>query len=303
MSSLRRILVTGATGKQGGALISALLKSQPDPPFHLVALTRKANSARAQALAQKPNVSVLEGDLDDCNSIFKKSSEPFHGVFGVTTPIKGHKLEEKQGKDLVDTAAANGVKHFVFTSVDRGVNSDTDATPVPHFQSKFNIENHLKAVAAATRTMDWTIIRPVFFMENLSPGFLGKASATMWELNGLDRKLQLVSTVDVGILAADAFKNQKYYASKALNLATDLLSPNEAKAIFKRVVGQEMPTTYHFIGRLLKWMLHKQLGIMFQWFVDVGFGADPNEYKRKFPEMQDFEQWLGQSSGWKRTSH
>jgi len=299
MAGLRRILVTGATGKQGGAVISALLASQSKSPFHLVALTRKANSARAKALAQRPNVSILEGDLDDCTSIFKMS-EPFHGVFGVTTPMKGHELEEKQGKALVDAAAANGVKHFVFTSADRGVHSDTDGTVVPHFQSKFNIENHLKAVAAKSGQMDWTIIRPVAFMENLSQDFIGKAFATIWELNGVDRKLQLVSTVDVGILAADAFKNQEKYTSKALNLATDSLSPNEAKAIFRRVVGQEMPTTYHFVGRLLKWMLHKQLGIMFQWFVDVGFAADPNQYKTEFPEMQGFEKWLQQSSAWKR---
>jgi len=299
MAGLRRILVTGATGKQGGAVISALLASQSKSPFHLVALTRKANSARAKALAQRPNVSILEGDLDDCTSIFKMS-EPFHGVFGVTTPMKGHELEEKQGKALVDAAAANGVKHFVFTSADRGVHSDTDGTVVPHFQSKFNIENHLKAVAAKSGQMDWTIIRPVAFMENLSQDFIGKAFATIWELNGVDRKLQLVSTVDVGILAADAFKNQEKYTSKALNLATDSLSPNEAKAIFRRVVGQEMPTTYHFVGRLLKWMLHKQLGIMFQWFVDVGFAADPNQYKMEFPEMQGFEKWLQQSSAWKR---
>jgi uncharacterized protein YbjT (DUF2867 family) len=298
MASLRRILVTGATGKQGGSLINALVASPPNPPFHLVALTRKANAARAQALAQKPNVSVLEGDLDDCNAIFK-GQEPFHGVFSVTTPIKSEEVEERQGKALVDAAAAHGVKHFVFTSADRGVNGDTDPTPVPHFQSKFNIEEHLKNVAAETGRMDWTIIRPVAFMENLSPDFIGKAFATMWELNGMDRKLQLVSTVDVGIMAAHVFKSPEEYVSKQFSLATDSLSPNEAQAIFKRVVGKDMPTTYHSVGSLLKWMLHKQLGIMFQWFVDIGFGADPKEYKSKYPEMQDFESWLKQSSSWK----
>ena len=298
MSALRRILVAGATGKQGGALINALVASQASPPFHLVALTRKANAARAQALAQKPNVSVLEGDLDDCNAIFK-GQEPFHGVFSVTTPIKSEKIEERQGKALVDAAAANGVKHFVFTSAERGANGDTDPTPVPHLQSKFNIEQHLKKVAAETGTMDWTVIRPVAFMENLNPGFIGKAFATMWELNGMDRKLQLVSTVDVGVMAAHVFKSPEEYVSKQFSLATDSLSPREAQATFKHVVGEDMPTTYHFVGRLLKWMLHKQLGIMFQWFVDVGFGANPNEYKAKYAEMQDFEEWLKQSSGWK----
>ena len=108
-----------------------------------------------------------------------------------------------------------------------------------------------------------------------------------------------VSTVDVGILAAAALKDPLQYANKALSLATDSLSPNEARAIFKRAVGKDMPTTYQFVGRLLKWMLHEQLGIMFKWFVDVGFGADPEEYKRQFPEMQNFETWLRESSGFK----
>ena len=298
MSGLRRILVTGATGKQGGALINALVASPPNPPFHLVALTRKARAPRAPALAQRPKVSTLEGDLDDCNAIFN-GQDSFHGVFSVTTPIKSEEIEERQGKALVDAAAANGVKHFVFTSAERGVNGDTDPTPVPHFQSKFNVEQHLKQVAAKTGTMDWTIIRPVAFMENLSPDFIGKAFATMWEMNGMDRKLQLVSTIDVGIIAAHVFKAPEEYASEQFSLATDSLSPNEAQAIFKRVIGKDMPTTYHFVGRLIKWMLHKQLGLMFQWFVDVGFGADPNKYKTKYPEMQDFEKWLKQSSAWK----
>ena len=298
MSGLRRILVTGATGKQGGALINALVASPPNPPFHLVALTRKASAPRAQALAQRPNVSVLEGDLDDCNAIFK-GRDPFYGVFSVTTPIKSEEIEERQGKALVDAAASNGVKHFVFTSAERGANGDTDPTTVPHFQSKFNIEQHLKQVAAKTGTMDWTIIRPVAFMENLRPDFIGKGFATMWEMNGMDRKLQLVSSVDVGVMAAHVFKAPEEYTSEQVSLATDSLTPNEAQAIFKRVVGKDMPMTYHFVGRLIKWMLHKQLGLMFQWFVDVGFAADPNKYKSKYPEMQDFEKWLKQSSAWK----
>src|SRR2546423_1347016 len=95
MSGLRRILITGATDKQGGGFINALVASQASPSsFHLMPLTRKANAARGQALAQKPNISVLEGDLDDCNAIFK-GQEPFHSVFSVTTPINSENTEER----------------------------------------------------------------------------------------------------------------------------------------------------------------------------------------------------------------
>jgi uncharacterized protein YbjT (DUF2867 family) len=299
MSSHRRLLIAGATGKQGGAVISALLARPPREPFHLVALTRNAKSARAQALARKPNVTVIEGNLNDCNAIFRESASPFHGVFSVQLPVKV-KVEEEQGKSLVDSAAANGVRHFVYTSADRGgpLRSDMDGTPVEHFRSKFNIENHLKAVAKETDgRMAWTIIRPVAFMENMTPGFLGKAFVSMWRLNGMDRKLQLVSSTDVGMLAAEAFKTPEEYNSKAISLATDEISPREAAEIFERVVGKEIPSTYPFVGRLIKILLKQQLGVMFQWFKEEGFGADPKEFTRKYAEMQNFEQWLRYRSG------
>ncbi|KAL2418936.1 hypothetical protein ABEF91_006876 [Exophiala dermatitidis] len=307
MSDLRRILITGATGKQGGAVLRALLKSPPSPPFHLVALTRNAKSESAQALTRNnPNVSLLEGNLDDCKAIFRASSEtdtpPFYGVFSVQVPLKP-RVEEQQGKDLIDAAAAHGVRHFVYTSADRGgtKRSDRDATAVKHFASKFAIETHLKHTAQKLDgRMKWTIVRPVAFMENLTPDFLGRAFATMWQLNGMDddtsSKLQLVSATDVGILAADAFKHPETYAGRAISIATDELTARQANDVFKRVVGSDMPTTYPFVGRLIKLILREQLGVMFDWFKTDGFGADPNEWKDKFPEMQDFERWLRESS-------
>ena len=280
-------------------MISAFLAKPPKEPFHLVALTRNAKSTRAQALAQQPNVSVIEGNLNDCNAIFQQTSTPFHGVFSVQLPLNV-KTEEQQGKALVDAAAANGVRHFIYTSADRGgpAKSDVQGTAVAHFRSKFHIENHLKSVAEQTNgNMAWTIIRPVTFMENMTPDFLGKAFVAMWRLNGMDRKLQLVSAVDVGMLAAEAFQAPDEYVGKAVSLATDELTPQEAAEIFERVVGREIPSTYPFVGRLIKVLLREQLGVMFKWFREEGFGADPKEFTKRYREMQDFEQWLRHRSG------
>ena len=301
--ALRNLLVTGATGKQGGAVISALSRSQSDPPFNIFALTRNAKSGPAQILASKQHISLIEGDLNDVPAIFRKLPESIHGVFLVQTPLKP-KVEEQQGKALVDAAASHGVKHFIYTSAERGgpANSDRDGTVVAHFRSKFNIENHLKSVAREHAGMDWTIIRPVAFMDNLSNDFLGRAFATMWRQNGMERKLQLVSSVDIGVLAADAFKHEQEYAGKAISLATDELTPREAEEIFKNVFGREMPRTYDFLGRMIKWLAHEQLGVMFKWFVDVGFGADVKEYPRKFPEMRNFEKWLREQSKFQKVA-
>ena len=60
----KNILVTGATGKQGGAVVSALLASPSAANFVIYAVTRNPTSAAAISLASKPNVKVIEGNLD-----------------------------------------------------------------------------------------------------------------------------------------------------------------------------------------------------------------------------------------------
>jgi uncharacterized protein YbjT (DUF2867 family) len=304
MAAVHRFLIAGATGKQGGAVISSLLKSPPSTPYQLVALTRNPSSARAQRLASQPNVALLEGDMDDCVAIFAKATQqyganPFQSVFSVQIPLKP-KVEEAQGKALVDAAAANGVRHFVYTSADRGgeEKSDRDPTPVAHFASKYRIEEHLKEVAGRTRGMQWSIVRPVAFMENLTDNFLGKGFQSMWELNGMDSKLQLISSTDVGLVAAEMLKAPQKWHGKAVSLASDELTPTEARKIFRTVVGSEIPSTYSALARLLKWGLKEQLGDMFNWFKESGFGADIAACRQEWPQLKGFEDWLKQSSDW-----
>lgn len=139
----RNILITGATGKQGGAVVNAVLANPLPFDYHILALTRKSTSASARALASNPKITVVEGSLNDCGSIFTRAGGvgAVWGVFCVTIPSFKKEVEDgevKQGKDLVDAAVAHDVKHFVYTSVDRGGSdqSEVDATNVPHFVSK-----------------------------------------------------------------------------------------------------------------------------------------------------------------------
>lgn len=140
---MRTILVTGATGKQGGAVIKAIQANPPPFEYQILALTRKTTSAAAKSLASDPKITLIEGDLGDCPGIFTKAGGigSVWGVFCVTVPSfkkTVENLETKQGKDLVDAAIAHEVKHFVYTSVDRGgpVQSESNATDIPHFISK-----------------------------------------------------------------------------------------------------------------------------------------------------------------------
>lgn len=82
----RAVLITGATGKQGGAVVNALLKADAD--LEILALTRNAQSASAQRLAQKSSkIKLVTGDMDAAENIFSKAKEitntPIWGVFSV----------------------------------------------------------------------------------------------------------------------------------------------------------------------------------------------------------------------------
>jgi uncharacterized protein YbjT (DUF2867 family) len=80
------IIVTGATGKQGGATIRALLESPKASEFTLVAVTRSPDGGSAKKLAEK-GVKIVKGDLADVPAIFEAvknvTSEPIWGVFSI----------------------------------------------------------------------------------------------------------------------------------------------------------------------------------------------------------------------------
>jgi uncharacterized protein YbjT (DUF2867 family) len=167
------LLVTGATGKQGGGVIDALL-AQKEHKWEILAVTRTASSGSAQKLLQKSSsIKLVEGNLDDVPSLFasaaKVASGPIWGVYSVqVSQGKGvtHEGEIAQGKALIDESIKTGVKHFVYSSVDRGGNevSWNVETPIPHFQSKYHLEHYLKEKAEGT-SMGWTVLRPVAFMD------------------------------------------------------------------------------------------------------------------------------------------
>lgn len=289
--SVRNILITGATGKQGGALIRALLSNQ-GPAFHIYALTRNPSSPAAKTLASNPDITVVEGEPSNPVPIFTSIAQPIHGVFSVTVPhpFKSGSFEEAQAIPLIDACVSHGVKHFVFTSADRGGpgKADDDSTLVPHFITKFNVENHLKSTK-----LQWTILRPVAFYENLTPDFLGKSFATMWKQMG-GVKLGLVGTKDIGIVAARAFSNPKKYANRAVTLVGDQLTFAEAEKAFEKVIGNKLPITNNFVASGLKWVIH-DLGMMFKWFGEGGYAWDMDGV-RKEEKLMDFKSWLQNES-------
>ena len=303
MAATRNLVVTGATGKQGGALIAALL-SQPSQPFTIYAVTRNTTSNGAQKLAKQANVKVIQGDFDSATAIFKQVQQPW-GLFAMTDQMAGEKKEQDRGKALANAAADAGVQHIVFSATERGGQkaSDNNPTTVPHFRSKYHVEREIMKRAEASKgRLTWTFLRPVAFFENMSQDFFGKGYVAMWRLNGMDRKLQHISTSDVGKVAAQAFLNadSEEYRNKAISLAGDELSPAEAEVIFKKSTGQDLPSAFSFVGRLLKLGV-ADLRYMFNWFLTDDFQADVQSVRKRYPFMKDFRQWVEEESAWKQT--
>ncbi len=300
----REILIVGATGQQGLATIASL-NTLPnlDPPLHILALTRSANSEKAQGIIRRfqgLNITLVEGDTRAPDSIF--AAHPgISAVFLVTVPSD----EENQAFPLIDAAVAPGrqVRHIVFSSVDRGGDEASwdNETCVPHFAAKHKIERHLRDKCEASQSgCGWTILRPTGFMDNYNPGFFGKMMASMWAV-GLtaDRPIQMVSVHDIGLFAAKSLTNPDSWRGRAVGLAGDEMTFDQADGVFQKVVGKPLPRTWDVIPKTILWTI-EEARTSFKWFEEGGYGVDVKALREDEPRLQSFETWLRDTSKWKK---
>ncbi|KAI0103849.1 hypothetical protein GGR51DRAFT_573109 [Nemania sp. FL0031] len=299
------ILVTGATGKQGGAVLDALV-NQKGEEFTIVGATRDITAPGAKKLGSKGyQIKLVEGNLDDVATLFTRAQQlagaPIWGVYSVQVSMgKGvtSEGEVKQGKALIDESIKAGVKHFVYSSVERGGDEASwdNRTPIPHFQTKYDIEHHLRDATApgkAGENMGWTILRPVAFMDNLAPGFPTKVFVTALH-NWLGNKsMQWVATKDIGVFAAKAFANPREWNRKAVGIAGDELNFDQMNQAFKIVTGEPAPVTYSVFGSALTLMV-PELRTMICWFSRDGYHANINLRRVDHPQLLSFIEWLDQ---------
>ena len=123
-NSNRTILVTGATGHQGGAVAHHLLKRGK---FQVCALVRDQHKPAAQSL-HRLGTELCVGDLDQQASL-EHALQGVYGIFSMQGLNDGLEAEIREGKALVDVAKALGIGHFVYSSV----GSAERKTGVPHF--------------------------------------------------------------------------------------------------------------------------------------------------------------------------
>src|SRR5882724_4193718 len=265
MTNDRTILITGVTGKQGGAVTQALQGTG----FHLRGLTRNPNSERAAALAAH-GIDVVKGDLDD-EATLRRALAGAWGVFGVQNAGEASvEREEAQGKRLATLAREGGVEHFVYTSV----GSADRQTGVPHFDNKGRIEETVRRL----RFHSHVILRPVFFMENLLAPFSLQGSTLAWAL-GPNTKLQMIAVDDIGWFGARAFTDAALNR-REIDLAGDVRTMPEAAEILAEALGRPIAFAQTPIGQVRQYS--KETALMLEWFERVGYSADIAGLEREF---------------------
>lgn len=202
--SKKTVIVCGATGKQGKAVIDALKK---DSSFDIRALVRNPDSPAAKALVEA-GVTLVKGDFGDKNSLVRAFQGNW-GVYIVTVPEPfnhaGCQKEIKVGKDAVDAAKEANVNFVVMSSVGRA----DKHTGIPHFESKGQIEDHLRASG-----LKHCILRPVAFMDNLSMPGMELKQGVYTGLTNPGVKLDYIAVDDIGEFAALAFKDPHKFEGK-----------------------------------------------------------------------------------------
>ena len=282
----KTVLITGATGQQGGAVIRHMLAKG----WNLRALTRNSSTDTALNLAHQ-GVELAQGDLEDLASL----EHAAHGVYGIYSVQNfwkvGAKREVQQGKSLADVAKKAGVEHFVYSSVG-GAERNSD---IGHWATKWEIEQYIRKLGLPA-----TMIRPAAFMENYynEQTEIGILQGKFTDAVRADKPYQTIAVDDIGAFVALAFDRPTEFIGQALEIAGSDLTNPQAAEVFSRVLGkpvefQELPMP------VVQSVLGEEYYQMYRWFNEVGFQANIAELRRRYPEvhLQTLEEWL-RSEGW-----
>jgi uncharacterized protein YbjT (DUF2867 family) len=270
------VVVTGSTGKQGGAVARCLLERG-----HKVrAVARDPNSSQAKLLGNA-GAALVAASLEDTGAIVK-ALEGATSFFAMTVPSGGTDAETRQGIAAADAAKAAGV-HLVFASV----GSANRQTGIPHFDSKYEVEKHIAKVGVRA-----TVLAPVSFMENLY--FVKEQLAKGIYATALPptRALAQVAVADIGAVAVRVLEDARRFTGKRFDLASDELTGNEALATLSRVTGR--PFRYYQVPLdVVRQRMGEDAVRMYEWLDRVGFAVDRAALRREFPDVafHDFESW------------
>ena len=252
-------------------------------------MTRRPENGPVDSLRSE-GIEVAIADMDDRASR-DRVIRGADGVFSVQNFYEtGPEREVEQGRNMAAAAAAAGVDHFVYASVA----GSTLGTGIPQFESKGRVERYIEQLKLPA-----TILQPIFFMDNLVQFFPpttdehGGLTVSM----GLDpaTRVPMIATEDVGAVTAAVFADRDVWLGHSLELAGDVVTPNDIVATVERVT--QRPTTYVQVPSDEMRAIDQSLAELYDWLNASPYRTDPDHTRALDPMVMDLESYL-RSVGW-----
>jgi len=296
MVSQRKILVIGATGQQGGAVARLLLQKRHE----VYALTRNTESETPkEQYLRNLGAKLIKGDLENPDSL-EQATNGVDSVFLMGTPAgDGLEGETRRVKMMTDIAKEKKVAHLVYSSV---VNADKN-TGIPHFESKYKVEQHIKNCG-----IPYTIIGPTFFMENLDGATFFRENLLSYSRAGLQQGqlalplspstiLQQIALENIAEFSTLVLERRNSFLGKRIDIASDELTGEQAAKILSDELGRKIKYVQVPLEQIRQ--ASEDIALMYEWFERVGTGIDITNLHQQYPEVnwRRFKDWV-KSQNW-----
>ncbi|MBD1875501.1 NmrA/HSCARG family protein [Nodosilinea sp. FACHB-131] len=275
--AIGKVLLIGVTGGTGSNAVKGLLEQKVTD---LRAITRKINLERPSlSKLHNSGVELVEADLDDESSL----EAAFAGVSAVychaTAPdsAKPDPREVVRAQRIAQAAKQANVSHFVYNSA----GGADRKSGISHIEQKYRVEQILKQANLPT-----TMLRACLFMEELwkqytRPSVLKGSFPFAVQPN---KPLHLITTKDMGRVAAYVMKHRSEYMGKDIELAGDLLTPKQMAEAFANAQGS--PVVYKEVPPWIFLLLfRKSLFDLIQWYRKQGYQANVSALREEFPGL------------------
>jgi len=285
------ILVTGATGAQGGSVAAHLLSSGR---YTVRCLTRNPVSERAAELKAK-GAEVVAGDLASPATI-RAALKGCDGVFGVTNFWEHFDREWEHGKNLADAVAASGIRHFIFSTLGFPPGKDL---PVPHIDIKAKLEEYARGL-----NLPATYVHVAFYCENFFTFFPPRRQEDGSYVFGFpqsDTPLAAVAVEDTGGVVTALFDAGEKYFGRRVGIVGDDRPPRAYAEAMSRASGRQV--VYRHVPReafaALGFPGAEDLANMF----DLNRRLYPSrkqdleESRSLYPAIRTFDRWLETNAG------
>ena len=271
------VLVGGATGHQGNAVVDELL----DRGYTVRCLTRKPEGRKALRIAGRC-AELVQGDYSDPASL----DAAMKGVNKVFFYSGYSRNEVAEGNNVITAAKQAGIEHLVYSS-------GAAAEPGKGIAGSPKMQVEIDLIASG---VPYTVLRPVAFMENFDGQQQRILAKGIAESRGPDRILAFISIRDIGFFVGEAFDHPDIWLDRAENIAGDRMTVREYVDTFSQVVGTEIVYTRMPVEEYLA-TLPKPIRPLFQWYDQVGYDADVDTLRSSYPGLITLNGYLV-ATGW-----